>query len=273
MTGIIRLGRYHVTAEAPHRRTGVVKRQIACAAASRRIMGPEPPPSKAGRKKPEWVRILEEDAAVDEDVAQLLEGTNSDPEKIRAKMQQKLAEPMTKPEVPFEARTGSAEPPRITFRDVDVFDMWVWIEMLVPPSERERELLQNTVRSWFVVGKLGGYNSGNLQVYYNNSDDLSYMDYDNTEVGGSYRSYMHSCTDVEFKGSWARFHLDMGTADELAFDVLLNMLAGFSAEVAGMSQIIVGGEHERWAIPDDDEGDLFGEGRRKQEHGEAPKVS
>eukprot|EP00878_Enallax_costatus_P018782 GHUV01019794.1.p3 GENE.GHUV01019794.1~~GHUV01019794.1.p3 ORF type:complete len:117 (-),score=34.47 GHUV01019794.1:1304-1654(-) len=79
-------------------------------------------------------------------------------------MQQKLAEPMTKPEVPFEARTGSAEPPRITFRDVDVFDMWVWIEMLVPPSERERELLQNTVRSWFVVGKLGGYNSGNLQV-------------------------------------------------------------------------------------------------------------
>lgn len=97
-------------------------------------------------------------------VLQLLQGTDSDPDKIRARMQQKLAEPMSKPEVPFEARTGSDEPPRITFRDVDVFDMWVWIEMLVPPSERERELLQSTVRSWFVVGKLGGYNSGNLQV-------------------------------------------------------------------------------------------------------------
>lgn len=110
------------------------------------------------------------------------------------------------------------------------------------------------------------------QVYYNNSDDNSYMDYDNSELGGSYRSYMHSCSDVEFKGSWARFHLDMGTADELAFDVLLNMLVGFSSEVAGMNQIIVGGEHERWAIPENDEDDLFGDDR-KPEHGEAPRVS
>ena len=48
---------------------------------------------------------------------------------------------------------------------------------------------------------------------------------------------MHECTDVEFKGSWARFHLDMGTADELAFDILINMLVGFSAEVAGFTQV------------------------------------
>jgi hypothetical protein len=38
-------------------------------------------------------------------------------------------------------------------------------------------------------------------------------------------------SDAEFKGSWARFHVDLGTADELAFDVLLNMLTGFSFEV------------------------------------------
>jgi hypothetical protein len=47
---------------------------------------------------------------------------------------------------------------------VDVFDMWVWLELLVPPSERDKELLTSTIRSWFVVGKLGGYNSSNLQV-------------------------------------------------------------------------------------------------------------
>jgi hypothetical protein len=39
------------------------------------------------------------------------------------------------------------------------------------------------------------------------------------------------CSDPEFKGSWARFHVDLGTADELAFDVLINMLVGFSFEV------------------------------------------
>lgn len=34
-------------------------------------MGPEPPPSRSKRSRPEWVRILEEDAKVDEDVAQV----------------------------------------------------------------------------------------------------------------------------------------------------------------------------------------------------------
>jgi hypothetical protein len=29
---------------------------------------------------------------------------------------------------------------------------------------RERELLENCLQSWFIVGKLGGYNSQNLQV-------------------------------------------------------------------------------------------------------------
>jgi hypothetical protein len=29
----------------------------------------------------------------------------------------------------------------------------------------------------------------------------------------------------------------MGTADELAFDILINMLVGFSAEVAGFTQV------------------------------------
>jgi hypothetical protein len=41
------------------------------------------------------------------------------------------------------------------------------------------------------------------------------------------------CSDAEFKGSWARVHIDLGTADELALDVLLNTLMGFSFEVSG----------------------------------------
>eukprot|EP00879_Flechtneria_rotunda_P011611 GHRR01012128.1.p1 GENE.GHRR01012128.1~~GHRR01012128.1.p1 ORF type:complete len:286 (+),score=78.54 GHRR01012128.1:156-1013(+) len=251
------------------------RRSSSTAAASRAAMGPEPPPS---RGKPEWVRILEEDAAVDEDVADLLQGTDGDPDKIRVKMQQKLSQPAIAAQLPFQSPTGSEVPPRVTFREVDVFDMWIWIEMLVPPSERERELLQSTVRSWFVVGKLGGYNSANMQVYYNNSDDNSYMDYDNSEIDSSYRSYMHECSEVEFKGSWARFHIDMGTADELAFDMLINMLVGFSAEVVGLQQIVIGGEHERWETPanddDDDDDDIYGdEGEGVFErHGQAPKV-
>jgi hypothetical protein len=140
-----------------------VQHGVSLKAATGRVMGPEPPPA---RGKPDWVRILEEDAAVDEEVAQLLEGTGSDPDKIRAKMQQKLKSPVGAAEQMFQARTGSDVPPRVLFKEVDVFDMWVWLEMMVPPSEREKELLQSCIRSWFVVGKLGGYNSQNMQVKY-----------------------------------------------------------------------------------------------------------
>lgn len=51
-------------------------------------------------------------------------------------------------------------------------------------------------------------------------------------------------------------------------------------QVAGLSRITVGGEHERWEIPRMDEGDddvgdesdYLTPGRPKQQHGQAPKV-
>jgi hypothetical protein len=147
------------------------------------------------------VRILEEDAKVDEEVAELLDGAGGDPDIIRARMEQKLASPVgscpprfsdgaaagagaagggaggasssaqgasfgpAKPSAAlFRARTGVDEAPHIAFREVDVFDLWVWLEFVVPPSAREQQLLQSTLQSWFVVGKLGGFNTQNLQV-------------------------------------------------------------------------------------------------------------
>lgn len=140
-------------------------------------MGPSP-----ARNKPDWVRILEEDAAVDDEIAELLRGTDGDPDKIRAKMEEKLRSPYgssgsstarqasSSPSsngpsgVTFETRTGSDAPPQITFQEVDPFDLWVWLEFIIPPAQREKELLQSTLQSWFVVGKLGGFNSQNMQV-------------------------------------------------------------------------------------------------------------
>jgi hypothetical protein len=141
------------------------------------------------KDKPDWVRILEEDAAVDEEIAELLKDTDGDPEKIRAKMELKLRSPfgssgpaaatdassssgMGPAGLPFEACTGSDAPPHITFKEVDPFDLWVWLEFVVPPAQREKELLQSTLKSWFVVGKLGGFNSQNLQVRSGSSNCL-----------------------------------------------------------------------------------------------------
>lgn len=40
----------------------------------------------------------------------------------------------------------------------------VWLEFYRAPSSRERELIEGVLKAWFMLGKLGGYNSQNMQV-------------------------------------------------------------------------------------------------------------
>jgi hypothetical protein len=40
----------------------------------------------------------------------------------------------------------------------------VWLELGTPLTSSERDMLSSALKSWFVIGKLGGYNSGNLQA-------------------------------------------------------------------------------------------------------------
>jgi Protein of unknown function (DUF3531) len=125
--------------------------------------------------------------------------------------------------------------------------------------------------------------TSHTQVYYNTSDDISYLDYDGSALRDGFRSLMHDVGELEVRGNWARFHVDMGTADEIGFDVLINMLTGFSAEVLGITRLQFGGEHESWSLPDDEEereddsedGDDDSSSRsrpRRRERGQAPKV-
>ncbi len=39
----------------------------------------------------------------------------------------------------------------------------------------ERDMLGSALKSWFILGKLGGYNSQNMQVYHNSMGDMSYL--------------------------------------------------------------------------------------------------
>lgn len=43
--------------------------------------------------------------------------------------------------------------------------------------------------------------------------------------------------------------MDLGTTDELAFDVLLNMLMNFSKDCMGIKQVVVGGQVASWKAP------------------------
>lgn len=64
---------------------------------------------------------------------------------------------------------GVTRLPRVSFRadpaaSGDGLATWLWLQFYGPPGERERELLDSVLRSWFVLGRLGGYNAQNMQV-------------------------------------------------------------------------------------------------------------
>lgn len=73
---------------------------------------------------------------------------------------------------------------------------------------------------------------------------------------------MHELSEIETNGLWARiksisnsvwihefsFRLDMGTADELCLDVLINTILTFSKEYVGIKNLIIGGVNKDWPV-------------------------
>lgn len=45
----------------------------------------------------------------------------------------------------------------------------------------------------------------------------------------------------------------MGTCDELALDVLINLMVGYSRDLCGIDRINIGGENEEWRLPVEEE--------------------
>jgi hypothetical protein len=141
----------------------------------------------------------------------------------------------------------------------------------------ERPLLEEVFKAWFVLGKLGGFNAYNMQAS-ETYDSVSFMDYSMEQAHDfstdtSSRTF-HEMSEVEYRAEWARVWVDMGTADEMAFDVLVNSLIQFSREYFGLKQIIVGGENEDWTTEGSEYGNVdlmidetFGRGPRGQTDG------
>jgi hypothetical protein len=146
----------------------------------------------------------------------------------------------------------------IKFREVDPFDVWIWLEFATVPSEIEKQYVEEIFNSWFFLGKLGGFNAENLQVQ-EIGLEISYMDYDADEAEGSLMAVMHNMGDVEYEGTWARCWLDLGTSDAIALDILINALRQFSQDYVAIQHLIIGGENEDWPVTRRRQSDLYSE--------------
>ncbi|GAX35576.1 DUF3531 family protein [Nodularia sp. NIES-3585] len=140
---------------------------------------------------------------------------------------------------------------QIQFREVNPFDVWIWLKFTTIPSGREKQYIEEVFNSWFYLGKLGAFNAENLQVQ-ETGLEISYMDYDPEGYDKSLLALMHNMGEFEYEGQWARCWFDMGTADAVALDILINALKQLNQEYVTIEELYIGGENEDWPVEDSD---------------------
>jgi len=133
------------------------------------------------------------------------------------------------------------------FREFDPFDLWIWLQFSTVPSPKEKQYIEELFDSWFLLGKLGGFNAENLQVQ-DIGIDISYMDYDRDSADDSFMALMHNMSEMEYRGTWGRCWFDLGTSDAIAVDVLINALQQLSKEYVTIENLIIGGENKDWPV-------------------------
>lgn len=140
---------------------------------------------------------------------------------------------------------------QVYFREVNPFDVWIWIKFSTVPSRRETEFVEELFNSWFYLGKLGGFNAENLQVQ-ETGLEISYMNYDQEGYDKSLLALMHNMGEFEYQGVWGRCWFDLGTSDAIALDVLMNALTQLGNEYVTIEEVYIGGENSDWPVEDSD---------------------
>lgn len=135
----------------------------------------------------------------------------------------------------------------IQFREFNPFDLWIWLEFPTVPSRMEQQYIEELLDSWFYLGKLGGFNAENLPVQ-DAGIEISYLDYDESQLESALMSPMHNMGDIEYLGVWGRCWFDLGTSDLIAIDILINSIYQLSKEFVQINKIVIGGQNEDWPV-------------------------
>tara|TARA_B100000700_G_C14734357_1_gene709922 strand:+ start:253 stop:705 length:453 start_codon:yes stop_codon:yes gene_type:complete len=138
---------------------------------------------------------------------------------------------------------------KVNFREIDPFNCWIWLNFLDIPNQAEKNYLDAVFESWYVIGRLGGFNSENLQVH-EQGNDLSWMNYEDEESSNIIPALMHNLGEIEYNQKWARCWVDLGTCDSIAIDILVNSLKQVDKDFVELKKIYIGGVNEDWPIED-----------------------
>ncbi|KAK9098918.1 hypothetical protein Syun_025963 [Stephania yunnanensis] len=186
---------------------------------------------------PQWAKVLEDACKHDSELRAVLGDSVGNPDLMRQRVEQRFRQ---KGRTDFyKSKSGSVVTFKVSFRDFNPLDSYIWIELYGSPSDRDVDLIGSVIQSWYVMGRLGAFNSSNLQLA---SSSMEYDPLYDADRGFQVMpSSFHDIGDVEFQDNWGRFWVDLGTTDFLAIDVLLNCLTVLSSEYVGIQQVVFGG--------------------------------
>ncbi|KAM4097426.1 hypothetical protein ACJW30_08G181000 [Castanea mollissima] len=185
---------------------------------------------------PAWAKVLEDACKHDHELRAILSDSIGNPDLMRKRVEERVRK---KGRDFHKSKTGSILAFKVSFRDFNPLDSYIWFELYGAPSDRDVDLIGGVIQSWYVMGRLGAFNSANLQLA-NSSMEYNPL-YDANKGFNVMPSSFHDISDVEFQDNWGRFWVDLGTSDYFAIDVLLNCLTVLSSDYLGIQQIVFGG--------------------------------
>ncbi|KAG8487369.1 hypothetical protein CXB51_020902 [Gossypium anomalum] len=203
----------------------------------------------------------------DPEFAEILGSCLDDPEKARSKMEDRLRKKRNKI---LHTKTGSGTPMKVTFNNIacpgdgicgsfvlfinslfvntgrfDFSNSYIWFEFYNTPLEKDISLICDTIRSWHIIGRLGGCNSMNMQL--SQSPLEKRPSYDAIQGANVNPTTFYNIGDLEVQDNLARIWVDIGTTEPLILDVLINALTQISSDYIGIKQLVFGGsELENW---------------------------
>ncbi|XP_039018317.1 uncharacterized protein LOC120149658 [Hibiscus syriacus] len=190
------------------------------------------------------LRGREEEKNYDKDpeFAEILGSCLDDPEKARSKMEDRLRKKRNKI---LHTKTGSGTPMKVTFNKFDFSNSYIWFEFYNAPLEKDISLICDTIRSWHIIGRLGGCNSMNMQL--SQSPLEKKPSYDPIQGANVNPTTFYNIGDLEVQDNLARIWVDIGTSEPLILDVLINAFTQISSDYVGIKQLVFGGsELETW---------------------------
>ncbi|PON68132.1 hypothetical protein PanWU01x14_096920 [Parasponia andersonii] len=187
---------------------------------------------------PSWAKVLQDACKNDEELRAVLGDSIGNPKLMRKRVEERIR---TKGRDFLKSKTGSVLAFKVSFRDFNPIDSYIWFELYGAPSDRDVDLIGGVIQSWYVLGRLGSFNSSNLQLA---NSSLEYDPLYDAEKGSKVMpSSFHDISDVEFQDNWGRVWIDLGTSDNFGIDVLLNCLTVLSSEYLGIQQVVFGGRN------------------------------